>query len=123
MDVGFLCASQEDYKCPDKSKDHLVTSFDGYNSYLIVVDKSTKHAWKYHCVFKETPLLLINLHLDQFGRKSGYIHMDQGGELTRCADFMTQMAEHHFIVEPTNADSPEQNKQAKKYNDIFGVTI
>jgi hypothetical protein len=28
-----------------------------------------------------------------------------------------------FIVEPTGADSPNQNKQAEKYNDILGATM
>jgi hypothetical protein len=67
-------------------------------------------------------LHIINLHLDQFGAKDGFIRTDQGGELAGCHDFITQMAEHHFIVEPTGADSPNQNKQAERYNDTFGVT-
>jgi hypothetical protein len=66
---------------------------------------------------------MINLHLDQFGHRSGFIRTDQGGELAGSDEFITSMALRHFIVEPTGADSPNQNKQAKKYNDIFGVTV
>ena len=38
MDFGVLCALQFNYDHPDKTKDHMVTSFDGYNSYLIAID-------------------------------------------------------------------------------------
>jgi hypothetical protein len=47
MDFGFLRASQADYSRPDKSKERVVTSFDGYNSYLIIVDEYTKYVWVY----------------------------------------------------------------------------
>jgi hypothetical protein len=123
MDFGFLHASQADYSRPDKSKERVVTSFDGYNSYLIIVDEYTKFVWVYLCVSKEPPLELINLHMDQFGAKSGHIRCDQGGELASCAAFITEMAKRGFIVEPTGADSPEQNKGAEKWNDTFGVTV
>ena len=49
---------------------------------------------------------MINLHLDQFGHNSGFIRTDQGGELAGSDDFIKSMAERHFIVEPTGADSP-----------------
>jgi hypothetical protein len=73
MDFGFMRASQFDYSRPDKKEDRVVTSFDGYNAYLIVVDEFTKMAWVYLCVSKEPPLELINMHLDQFGSSTGYI--------------------------------------------------
>jgi hypothetical protein len=123
MDFGFLRASTFDYSRPDKSQDQVVTSFDGFNSYLLVVDKATKYTWVYLCKSKEPPIHVINLHLDQFGYKSGFIRTDQGGELAGSDDFITSMAERHFIVEPTCANSPNQNKQAEKYYDIFGVTV
>lgn len=66
---------------------------------------------------------MVNLHLDQFGHKSGFIRTNQGGELAGSDEFITSMAQRHFIVEPTGADSPDQNKQAEKYNDILGVTV
>jgi hypothetical protein len=123
MDFGFLRASQFDYSRPDRTKDRVVTSFDGYNSYLVIVDEFTKYVWVYLCVSKEPPLAMIHLHLDQFGGKSGIIRCDKGGELAHCAAFVTQMAERGYVVEPTGSDSPEQNKGAEKWNDIFGVTV
>ena len=112
MDFGFLHASQFNYNHPDKMKDCVVTIFDGYNYYLIAIDESTKDTWIYLCVSKEQLLNLIHLHLHQAGIESDYIHRDQVGELARCQAFVPKMAERHFIVEPTRADSPHQNKQA-----------
>ena len=89
----------------------MVTSFDGYNLYLLVVDESTKYTWVYLCVSKEPPIALIEMHLDHFGSKSGFIRTDQGGELAGSDNFKTQMALRQFIVEPTRADSPN-SKQA-----------
>jgi hypothetical protein len=43
MDFGFMRASQFDYSRPDKKDNRVVTSFDGYNSYLLVVDEETKY--------------------------------------------------------------------------------
>lgn len=116
-------ASQADYSRPDKDKEHIVTSYDGFNSYLLVVDESTKYTWVYLCESKEPPVSLIEIHLDQFGHTSGFIRTDQGGELAGCAEFITAMSIRKFVVEPTGADSPNQNKQAERYNDTFGVTV
>jgi hypothetical protein len=123
MDFGFMRSSQFDYSRPDKKDDRVVTSFDGYNSYLLVVDEYTKMTWVYLCVSKEPPLELIGLHLDQFGAETGYIRTDQGGELAHSENFVSQMALRKYFVEPTGADSPDQNKQAEKYNDTFAVTV
>jgi hypothetical protein len=123
MDFGYLRASTFDFSRPDKHSDRVVTSFDGYNSYLLIIDEYTKYVWIYLCVSKEPPIALIHLHLDQFGAKSIHIRCNKGGELAGCAAFITGMAERGVIVEPTGSDSPEQNKQAEKWNDIFGVTV
>jgi hypothetical protein len=123
MDFGFLRASTSDFSRPDKTRDRVVTSFDGYNAYLLIVDEYTKYVWVYLCVSKDPPIDLIELHLDQFGTKGIHIRCDQGGELAGCSEFVSRMAARGHIVEPTGADSPDQNKQAKKWNDIFGVTV
>jgi hypothetical protein len=115
MDFGFLRASTTDFSRPDKSRDRVVTSFVGYNAYLIIVDEYTKYVWVYLCVSKDPPIALIELHLDQFGTRGIHIRCDQGGELAGCHDFITAMAARGHIVEPTGADSPDQNKGAEKW--------
>lgn len=80
--------------------------------------------WVYICRSTNPPLTLINLHLDAFGSLyGGSICTDQGGELARCANFVTQMTLHHYLVESTSADGASQNKQIEKWNDILAVTV
>jgi hypothetical protein len=55
MDFGFLRASNFDYSKHDKSEDCIVRSFDGYNSYLLIVDEYTKFIWVFLCTSKEPP--------------------------------------------------------------------
>lgn len=67
---------------------------------------------------------MVNLHLDFFGSVlGGSIRCDQGGELARSHDFVTQMAKRQYTVEPTGADDPAQNKAAEKCNDVLAVTV
>jgi hypothetical protein len=42
MDFGFLRASTEDYKRPNKIKDRIVHSYDGYCAYLLIVDSESR---------------------------------------------------------------------------------
>jgi hypothetical protein len=124
MDFGFLRASKLDYSRPGDPEDRVIFSFDGYNSYLLIVDEYTKFIWVFLCSSKEPPLELVHLHLDIFGRKQGgSIRCDQGGELARSHDFVTQMVLRQYTVEPTGADDPAQNKAAEKWNDILAVTV
>jgi hypothetical protein len=45
MDYGFMRASTSDYTRRDKSKDRVVQSYDGYSSYLLIVDEATRFVW------------------------------------------------------------------------------
>ena len=124
MDFGFLRASNFDYSRPEKSTDRVITSFDGYSSYLIVVDEYTKFIWVFLCKTKEPPMILLHLFLDLFGSKAGgSIRCDQGGELAQSHEFVTQMILRKYSVEPTGADNASQNKAVEKWNDVLGVTV
>ncbi len=69
---------------------------------------------------------IAHLFLCTFGRNrtlSGFIRCDQGGELARSHAFIDMaLTEFGYKVKPTGADSPSQNGQAEKWNDIFAVT-
>jgi hypothetical protein len=45
MDFGFMRASAANYSRQDKSKDHVVFSYDGYSSYLLIVDEASRYIW------------------------------------------------------------------------------
>ncbi len=45
MDFGFIRSSALDFTKPDKSKDQITHSYDGYNLYLLVVNEATRYVW------------------------------------------------------------------------------
>jgi hypothetical protein len=45
IDFGFLRASTDDFTKPNAKKDRIIQSFDGYSSYVLVVDEFTKYSW------------------------------------------------------------------------------
>jgi hypothetical protein len=38
MDFGFMQSSSEDYNRSNKAKDHVIMSYAGYSSHLVIVD-------------------------------------------------------------------------------------
>ena len=52
-------ASTDDYSRPDKEKDRVVLSYDGYTSYLLAVDELSKHVWVFLTKSKEPPIELV----------------------------------------------------------------
>ena len=123
MDFGFMRSSTSDYKHPNKSTDRVVLSYDGYTSYLIVVDGKSRRIWSFLTRTKEPPLHIIRAFLDKFGQqRGGLIRTDQGGELARSTEFRTVVEkEFGYIVEPTGADSPSQNGAAETYNGTLAI--
>ncbi len=88
MDFGFMRASTDDYTRPDKSKDWVAQSFDGYNSYLLIVDEISRYVWVFLTESKELPIDLVQAFLAQFGNASGgLIRTYQGGELACSSAF------------------------------------
>ncbi|KAL7550176.1 hypothetical protein ACHAWF_013416 [Thalassiosira exigua] len=125
MDFGFMRASQMDYGKRTTKKDRVVTSYDGYNSYLVIVDEASSHAWIFLFKSKEPPLETLDAFMTAFRRPDGgFIRTDQGGELAGCDAFVDQMLSNHgYKVEPTGADSPSQNGGAERWNDTFAVSV
>lgn len=77
MDFGFLRASTSDYSRPDKKRDRIIQSYDGYNSYLIVVDEASRYVWVFLCKSKDPPLNIIHKFLRKFGcADGGFIRTD-----------------------------------------------
>ena len=82
MDFGSLQASALDYSRPSTSTDRVVTSFDGYSAYLLVVDEATRHVWVFLKESKDPPVEIASDFLKHFGLDDGgMIRCDQGGEL------------------------------------------
>ena len=88
MDFGFMRASTDDFSRPDSKRDRVVKSFDGYNSYLAVVDDYSRYTWVFLCKSKEPPVEIVLEFLHQFGLPNGgLIRCDEVKELALSKRF------------------------------------
>ena len=82
MDSGFMRSSTSDYTRPNKSTDRVVSSYDGYTLYLLVIDEAARCAWVFLTKSKDPPIDIVRAFLTLHGHsKGGCIRTDQGGEL------------------------------------------
>ena len=124
MDFGFMHASTDDYRRPNKNPDRVVQSYDCYCAYLLIVDGTSRRVWVFLTSSKTPPIALLRAFLMKFGLAKGVIWTDQGGELARSAAFRTTMMNKYtYTVEPTGADSPSQNGGAEIYNGTLTETV
>ncbi len=116
-------ASLSHYSCPDKTKDRVVLSYNGFSSYLLIVDEATQYIWCFLTKTKEPPTNLLNAFFTHFGHElRGSVHTDQGGELARSSalgDLL--LRKHRYVLEPTGSDSPSQNGAVEIYNGKLAV--
>ena len=113
---GFMRASTFDYAQPTPEQDRIVQSYDGFNSYLIIVDEVSRFVWVFLCRNKEPPTDIMGAFLKRFGHKDGgLLRTNLGGELAWSTTFRTTMKnEYYYVVETTGTDSPSQNGQVEK---------
>jgi hypothetical protein len=86
MDFGFICASSVDYHCSNVTSDRVIDSYNGYSSYLLIMDNKSSMSWIFLTQSKSPPLELVRLFLCTFGCNrslGGFIWCNQGGELAR----------------------------------------
>jgi hypothetical protein len=87
MDFGFLRASTDNYKCPNKLLDRIVGSYDGYCAYLLIIDGASRRTWVFLTASKEPPLDILRAFMTKFGNANGVVRTNQGGELARCDEY------------------------------------
>lgn len=120
MDFGFVRGN--DFRTKNE-KGKMITSRDGYNSYLIIVDSYTRYAWVFLSATKEPPLNTVKTFLNRYGLTTGtqrQIRCDQGGELARSAKFRETVQSCGYSIEPTGADNSSQNGVAERPNRTYG---
>jgi hypothetical protein len=101
MDMGFVRGSQFRQKHEDG---HLVTSLDGYNSYLLLIDRATRYLWVFLSRYKVPPLDVIKAFLNTHGAMNlpqRYMQTDEGGELWGSHKVQQVVRDAGFILEPT----------------------
>jgi hypothetical protein len=59
MDFGFIRSSTSDYSRPLTFTDRVVFSYDGYSSYLIVIDEASRYIWIFLTASKDPPITIV----------------------------------------------------------------
>ncbi len=120
MDFGFVRGSQ--FKSKDEHG-NLVTSFDGKNSYLIIIDRATRYTWVFLSNNKVPPIDAARKLLKKFKSTNPHrtVRVDQGGELGKSQLFKDMLAEDDvgFTMETTGSDSSAQNGLAERPNRTY----
>ncbi len=119
MDFGFVRGSSYNIKT---EKGTTVTSLDGMNSYLSIIDRATRYMWVFPSKSKIPPIETVKMILNKFGCKNTHrtVRTDQGGELGRSNNFATAIAECGFTLELTGADASAQNGLVENPNKTLG---
>ncbi len=101
----------------------MVQSWDGYLSYLPIVDEASRFMGVFLTKSKDPPLEIINSFLKKFGHDNrGSIRSDQGGALAKSSTLANMvLRNHNYVFEPTGADCPSQNGAVETYNDKLAV--
>jgi len=89
--MGFVRGSMYAGKDEDR---HTVTSLDGYNSYIVIVDRATRYTWVFLSKTKTPKIDTITTFLKIHGAsllQQKYIRTDEGGELWRSHHFHKAM--------------------------------
>ena len=123
MDFGFVQGTGYSEKDEDGRR---VTSLDGMNCYLIIVDRKTRRTWVFTRKNKEPPIDLVRRFLQQNKCKAVsrlLIRTDQGGELYKSDEFKTMCVKEGFLMEPTAADASFQNGLAERPNRSLAVIM
>jgi len=120
MDMGFVRGTKFSKKDEDGN---LVTSIDGYNSYLLIVDRATRYTWVFLSKTKHPQVQSIVDFLKLHGTAEKVlktIRTDEGGELWGSHAFQQAVTEAGYIMEPTASDASFQNGIAERPNRTFG---
>jgi hypothetical protein len=56
MDFGFIRVLSVDYRRPNVTSDRVINSYDGYSSYLLIVDNKSSMSWIFLTKSKSPPL-------------------------------------------------------------------
>jgi hypothetical protein len=87
MDFGFMRGSRFSEKDEDG---RIITSLDGMNSYLIIVDRKTRRTWVFLTKSKIPPIKIVTEFLALNGSRTAtcrIVRSDQGRELWKSTVF------------------------------------
>ena len=127
MDFGFIKALDTE---SDEKLKNLIKSYDGFNSYLLIIDKKTRYIWVFLSESKHPPVATVDKFLTKFGIPQDkrdnlnlVVRTDQGGELSGNERFQNILSLHGYALETTAAGSSSQNGLAEQLNETIGNTL
>ncbi len=100
-----------------------MSSYNGYTSYLLVINEVSQYAWVFLTKSKDPPLDIAWAFLRLHGHTDGgCIRTDQGGEFASSSTFgYLVLKEFSYTLKPMGTDSPSQNGAVDIYNDKLGI--
>jgi hypothetical protein len=119
MDFGFVRGTEFNYKTETGK---TITSIDGKNSYLAIIDRSSRYIWIFLTDSKKPPVQAAKMILQKFKSSSPIrtVRVDQGGELGKSHDFRDMIGKEQFSLELTGSDASAQNGMIENPNRTFG---
>lgn len=124
MDFGFVrgpkyIASTRRNKLQKRpqQKNPIITSREGFNSYLLITDAYTRVCWIFLLKSKEPPTETIRAFMEIYGRRDNtqrFIRTDQGGELARSTEFRQILLKSGYLLEDTGSDTSSQNGRGER---------
>ena len=119
MDFCFVCRS--DY-CIKQEHGPTLTSIDGFNSYLIIVDRVTRYIWVFLTTSKAPPINIAQRVISKFKSSNPHrtVRTDQGGELGKSRIFQKMIYKEDYTLELTGADASAQNDITENRNKYLG---
>ena len=119
MDYGFVRGKK--FKAKDENG-KLVTSLDGYRSYLLIVDHATRYKWIFLTKRKTPPISQVERLLETINCQATgkFIMTDQGGELGKSHAFQKMVDKHGYSLKMTGAGSSEQNGRCERVHQDLG---
>ena len=95
MDFSFVRGSSYSRKMEDLT---TLTSIDGYNLYLIIINRVTRYGWIFLTSSKYPPITIAQKVLEKFKCKNPHrtVRTDQGVELGLSHDFQHMIADKNL---------------------------
>ena len=117
MDFGFPRGKYID-------KDELgqrVTSIDGYNCYLLIIDHCSRYTWVMLGKRKTLPINFFRHFFKHHGNPTSrrVVTTDKGGDLQNSLEFRQLILQSNYLLQPTAPDAPHQNGKAERPNQTF----
>jgi hypothetical protein len=123
LDFGLIHVSSADFGV--SAGNQVAASYDGNNSYLLIVCAKARQTWIFCQAFKSPPIFIVERFLALNGLKYGprFLCMDQGDELWRSNELREVAATAGYVIEPTGSDAASKNSKVDRPNGTFGAMV